>query len=175
MEELKNFKQFLREKLREKGLNAQKLAELLDISPKHLSQILEDSNDDLPAMPYVRGYLREIADVLDIDADELWAMYKKEYDLKSSGASDVLPKNRFASRPINKKLIIIVVAVLALLVYLIPAVSDFIGRPSLEIYSPLSDKVRTDQQIFYLKGWKTTTLGEVVEITSSKRNAFMAK
>jgi|GEM_PF-257364 len=31
------------------------------------------------------------------------------------------------------------------------------------------DEYERTKQIFYLKGWKTTTLGEVVEITSSKR------
>lgn len=152
MEELKNFRQFLKDKLREKGLNIQKLSELVGISQKHLSLLLEDGNEKLPSLPYVRGYIKDIADVLEIDPEEFWQMYKKEYDLKSSGEKDTLPLNRFASKPINKKIVFGIVVGIALLAYVVPTLADFLGKPSIEIISPQADKIKSENQIFYLKG-----------------------
>src|SRR3989344_6846190 len=102
--ELNGFKDILKNEMKAKGLNAQKLSELSDISPNFIKSLLEGSFENLPATPYVHGYIEKISAILEINSDELWGQYKKESELKKSGAKDQLPLNRFASQPINKKL-----------------------------------------------------------------------
>ena len=150
--EFKPLKDILKEEMRSKGLNAQKLSELTDIAPHYIKALLENDFSNLPAAPYVRGYLDTITKILEIDSESLWHEYQKESGIKRSGESDKLPSNRYAQKPFNKMALIATLAVLIVVAFLIPKVADFLGRPSIEITSPPSDMYQTQQDTFTLAG-----------------------
>lgn len=152
MTEFKPLKEIIKEEMRSKGLNTQKLSELTGITPKYLKALLENDFSQMPPAPYVRGYLDNIAKVLEIDSEPLWQEYKKESEIKRSGAKDTLPINRFAPKSFNKTALIITIVILIILAFLLPKISSFLGRPSIEITSPLSDQFQTAQDIFTLSG-----------------------
>ena len=80
--------------------------------------LAEDNLEDLPAAPYVHGYLIRIAEALGLNGEKMWIEYQKSNEtLKRSGKNDELPKNRFESTKINTKIILILVFVMALVVY----------------------------------------------------------
>jgi cytoskeletal protein RodZ len=152
MTEFKPLKEIIRDEMRTQGINVQKLAEITGIAPRYIKALLDNDLTQLPAAPYVRGYLENIAKVLEIDAEPLWQEYQKESDIKRSGEKDRLPVNRYAQRPFNKTAIVITIVILITLAFLVPKISDFLGQPSLEITSPSVDGLKTSNENFILSG-----------------------
>jgi cytoskeletal protein RodZ len=152
MTEFKPLKEIIREEMHSKGLNAQKLSELTGISPRYLKALLDNDFSQMPSAPYAKGYLDDIAKVLEIDPEPLWQEYRKESEIKSSGATDRLPINRYAPKSFNKTALVITIVVLIALAFLLPKISDFLGSPSIEITSPASDQLHTTHDTFTLIG-----------------------
>jgi hypothetical protein len=135
----KTLKEILTEAMQLRSFNIEKLSALTNISERHLIALYNGDFKKLPAAPYTRGYLTKIAEVLNLDAELLWQVYKNEYPIKTSGLYDKLPSNRFALRPFNKKFVIIAVILILGIIYLIWQAKDFFGTPTLEISSPIVD------------------------------------
>lgn len=152
MTELKPIKVILIEEMGSRGLTPEKLSEITGVPAYYIRAILDSDFSTLPAAPYVRGYLREIATALRIDPEMLWEEYCKENELKQSGEKDQLPKNRFAQKPMDKKGFFIILLALIVLALLLPHIADFFGRPTLEITSPREDFTVTSQNIIRLEG-----------------------
>jgi cytoskeletal protein RodZ len=152
MDEIKTLKEILKEEMRAKGLTAEKLAEIAEIAPKYINALIDSDFGNLPPAPYVRGYLKKIADALEIDFDMLWHYYDREARIARSGRNDMLPTNRYAIKPVNKaRLAVGAVAVIAL-AYFFPILVDFFGRPSLEIVAPAQDQIVVSSQDYMLEG-----------------------
>jgi transcriptional regulator with XRE-family HTH domain len=79
----------------EHGISLDKLSELTNIPKRYLSAMLNNDLENMPAAPYVRGYIAKICEALDIDQELLLGAYKK-IGIKTSGKDDFLPRNRFA-------------------------------------------------------------------------------
>jgi cytoskeletal protein RodZ len=134
--ENKNLKDFLKEIIETKGLSLKKLHQVTDIPELYLENLLEGKFEKLPAKPYVRGYLLKLARVLELNSDDLWNRYQEENKINASGSADRLPENRFAIKPISKKLLIAGAIGLALILYLIFGVARLTGKPEIVIFSP---------------------------------------
>ena len=113
----KSLQDLLNEKLSEKGLNLEGLKSKVGISPRFLDAIFSGSYKNLPALPYVRGYISTLADFLGIEFEELWNSYKDTLGLSRSGILDELPSNRFAIKNINVKFLSIASLVLLIVLY----------------------------------------------------------
>lgn len=146
-----SFQDLLNEKLRERGFSIKRLSELTGIAVKHLENLSAGRFDDLPAIPYLRGYMIEIGEVLGFDGETWLDRFKKEGLLKGSGAHDELPKNRFAQKPINKTVIIGVV-VLIILLYLGIRSAQIFGTPILEVASPSQETTTVTEEQFLVQG-----------------------
>lgn len=117
-----NFSSLLISAIKAKGITVEKLAESTGVSERFIVFMLEDKFEELPALPYLHGYIMKIAEALDLDGEEIWDKYFKDNEfLKSSGEKDHLPPNRFAISGINKKMIAITVIILLVIGY-------FVGR-----------------------------------------------
>ncbi len=138
-EELISIKDILNEAFGRKNIGLEKLAELTDIPERYLAALYQGDYYNLPAQPYVHGYLMKIGEVLGIDADGLWQIYKKNLALKTSGGTDKLPYNRFAFKKISKKKIVTAVLILAILGFFAINIGRFLGIPSINITSPSLD------------------------------------
>lgn len=146
-----SFQAFLNEKLRERGLSIKKLSELTGIAVKHLENLSTGRLEDLPAIPYLRGYLIEIGEVLGFDGETWLDRFKKEGVLKGSGAHDELPRNRFAQKPINKTIFVGAI-VLIILLYIGIRSSQIFGKPIIEIISPAQETATVAEDQFLITG-----------------------
>jgi lambda repressor-like predicted transcriptional regulator len=148
----KSFNETLKEQFRNKGCSVEKLSGLTSIPDRYLTALLEGDFKKLPAVPYVRGYLIKIAAILDLNPQELWESYKNDQGIKSSGAEDKLPANRFAIKQVNKKMALGAIAGVLVGAYLIWNVGHLIGRPKLEIGYPLAQTVIVAEPFMKLTG-----------------------
>lgn len=154
--ESKNLKEILNEAMEFRDLDAKGLSELTDIPVHYLSALLNGELSKLPAGPYVRGYLKRIADALKIDDDSLMRAYKQEaliWPVKTSGGQDRLPPNRFAFKIFGRKLVIIAGIILFLIIiFLIWRFGNFFGTPKLEVFSPSKDNLVVNSSFIELSG-----------------------
>lgn len=144
---------FLKERMAEKRIGIHHLEKSTGISKHLLEALVEGDFEALPAAPYVRGYLRHIAPLIGVDADELWEQYRKEAGLNISGARDQLPQNRFAlSDRTPRRLIIVTAIIILLLVYAFINGRRLIGQPELTLFIPSSDTASTTEEVFVFRG-----------------------
>jgi len=146
-----DFQLFLAAKLKEKGLSLKKLSELTGIALKHLENINTGNWNDLPAAPYIRGYLVKISEVLDFDPDEWWKIMRGE-EISISGPSDSLPKNRFTQKARSKKLIIFGILFLIVFAYFGLRFSKIFGRPEVLVNYPPEDTATTSSEEIIISG-----------------------
>jgi len=128
------FTEFLKGRLADKRLAPPQLEKITGISSAHLEALVEGKFAALPAAPYVRGYLKQIALILELEADELWELYRAESDAQMSGAADRLPGNRFAfSGKKSKRVLGVIIALVLAGVYLVMNRGQLLGEPPLLI------------------------------------------
>ncbi|MBN2198149.1 helix-turn-helix domain-containing protein [Candidatus Wolfebacteria bacterium] len=155
-ENSKNLTEILNEAIKAKNLDVKKLSENTDIPVYYLSALFKGDFSNLPAMVYVRGYLIKIAEILEIEKEFLLKAYKKEISLgplKTSGAYDKLPLNRYAFKPFYKKTVFIVLIILILIAgFLFWRAGDFFGTPKVEIISPIVDNIIVNNSSIKLMG-----------------------
>ena len=71
-EEVKNIPTQIIEKMKAKSIDVGRLSQLSGVSERYINLFVEGKIDDLPAEPYVRGYIRKISEILELDKDALW-------------------------------------------------------------------------------------------------------
>jgi len=105
--------------------------------PEHyFDAILSQQHEKLPAFPYMRMHLIDLAKELDLDSQKILDLYKQEFSEKISGEYDKLPGNRFAITSGKKPLIgILALLGFGVIVYVF-LTSSFFGTPKLEIAFP---------------------------------------
>ena len=170
MEPHKDLKTLLNETLELRNINHEKLAELTGVTERYLWAIQNLEIDKLPSAPYVRGYLKKISEVLRLNHDEIWELYKKELDHKQSGAFDTLPSNRFAIKQLSRREIFFGALGIILALYLLLNARQLIGRPNLVIVNPETSVTATPDEKIILFGKleqrdKLTINGEEVFIS----------
>jgi cytoskeletal protein RodZ len=136
MEIEKNLQEIFDEAMKQKNISYEKLAILTNIPEKYIVALQNIDIKNLPAFPYVRGYLKKICGTLGLNFEEMWKRYKNELNHKTSGAFDKLPSNRFAIRKINRKNVAFAVTAAILLVFLTLNFNNFFGKPLLTITFP---------------------------------------
>jgi len=90
-----------------RGVSIEKLAQATGISERFLVNLINEEYAQLPAEPYVRGYVMRIAEVLQLDGDRLWSSFQTtSVGMRRSGKNDILPQNRFKLKGISKRSVI---------------------------------------------------------------------
>lgn len=150
--EKKTIKEVMANALESRGLSVEKVLEATEV-PKHYFQaILKGDQEKLPAAPYVRGYINKLETVLGVEANSLWNLYKEESDLKTSGAKDKLPENRFTIKSDKRKWLWIPPVVIIAGIYLILNSHRLLGLPKLDVLSPLAATVIVKNSNFLIEG-----------------------
>lgn len=148
----KQLKDVIGETLDREGIGLKKLGEATNVPEAYLKFLLEGQPQRLPPLPYVRGYLTKIAQFLGLDRDDLWRLYKNESAGQRSGSSDLLPGNRFAIKTKGKKIIVAVILGLAVLIYLVWNLSQYLGAPVLEISLPATATTVSSEETTVIEG-----------------------
>lgn len=129
--------------LEARGITLEKLALSTGVPKRFLTALSQGDLKNLPARPYVRGYLLRIASALDVTPEILLEAYKDSARIPSSDTGDLLPKNRFALKPVVWRNALIFVIVISVLGYLVFELNHVLGIPTLAITSPDTDVVKT--------------------------------
>ncbi|OGZ02453.1 MAG: hypothetical protein A2430_00730 [Candidatus Liptonbacteria bacterium RIFOXYC1_FULL_36_8] len=148
-----SFKEILINAIENKGVNLSKLSELSRVPERYLELLIRGEFNNLPSAPYIHGYLTHISHILDVEDELLWEAFKKENFIKTSGASDELPKNRFSIQTVSntKTFAIGGFAVLAL-VYFIFRFNSLFGKPELTVTTPKEEIITVSSSVFFIKG-----------------------
>lgn len=136
MESNKDLKIILSEALNSKNLNHESLARVTGIPENYICAIQNIEIDKLPPKPYIRGYLKKITRVLNLNYDEIWALYQKELTHKTSGEYDKLPENRFLIKNVSKEKQLGIIFCILIFFYIIFDFSRIIGVPEIAITNP---------------------------------------
>jgi len=148
----KNLKTILAGAMEVKNLSPAKVAQETNIPERYISALQNLEIDKLPAIPYVRAYLKKIAEVLNLNYEELWVLYEKELSHKTSGAFDTLPTNRFAIHSLDKKVVVIGIVFLLFVIYVLTNAGNFLGTPPLEVFNPKASTIAVFESSISLEG-----------------------
>jgi cytoskeletal protein RodZ len=145
-----NFKNFLEEKLKDRGWNLKRLSEVSGISLNHLENLINENFKALPAAPYIRGYLIRLSKILEFDYVIWWEYFQKQNSIKKSGEKDKLPRNRFEPKSIFKPILIALIS-LFIIFYIVLRFNFIFGKPIIEVNIG-ENILNTNEQNFVLQG-----------------------
>ncbi len=162
-EEKKTIVEALGELMEAKRIGIKGLAELTDVPERYVEALVVGKTEQLPARPYVRGYLFKIANALGADPNLLWQSYGRFVEAASPAHADRLPTNRFALKRISTRRMAILLILLAFLIFLGFRLDNILGRPTLNVSVPET----TESEVITISGdispGDTLTLnGEVI-------------
>src|SRR3989344_2546460 len=169
MEPHKDLKTLLDEALELKNVNHEKLAQVTGIPERYIWALHNMAFDKLPAAPYVRGYIQKISETLHLNHDELWELYKKELEHKTSGVYDTLPVNRFAIRHLSRKTLFFIALGMAIIIYTVFNLNRIIGQPNLFVTSPNESVTTASNETFLITG----TLNQRDKLSINGREVFI--
>ncbi len=165
-----NLKSLLGEALELRNVNHEKLAQITGISERYIWAIQNGEFDKLPSSPYVRGYIKKIAETLRLNHDEIWELYKKELARKTSGKYDTLPENRFAIRQLSRKQLFSLALGALFVLYLLFNISRLLGKPDLQVTQPQQAILTTLENHIVLAG----TLTQQDKLTINGEEVFVS-
>lgn len=140
MGEIKRYNEIIIDEMKTKGININDLIEKTNITSEYIKAIINRNLSILPSLPYVRGYFREISNVLGIDFDLLWNEFISEGEIKKSGRYDKLPLNRFEIKHSSKRTVVIAVLISAVLLSIIYYMVNFMENPKINVIDPANKK-----------------------------------
>ncbi|MDD5430692.1 MAG: helix-turn-helix domain-containing protein [Candidatus Pacebacteria bacterium] len=152
MGEHKNLKEFFEEMFENSGMNCEKLSQLSGVPPHYIHALRNMEPEKLPAAPYVKGYIKRIADVMSFDPEELWLLYKNDMLHKTSGGFDKLPANRFAIKKLNKTFLAVSIIIVIVAVYFVLNYKNLFGQARLDITSPAETMITIAEPKIELAG-----------------------
>jgi hypothetical protein len=161
-----NFKNFLEEKLKDRGWNLKRLSEVSGISLNHLENLVNENFKALPAAPYIRGYLIRLSKILEFDYLIWWEYFQKQNNIKKSGKEDELPRNRFEPQLIFKPVLISLI-ILLIVFYIVLRFNFILGKPVIGLNIG-ENILNTNESNFLLQGYVKNA--DKVFINSSEAN-----
>lgn len=163
------------EAMKRKGVTLERLEAVSGVSERHIMAIVEGSKKNLPAAPYLRGYLIKIGKIIDLDGEELWKGFAKEGEaIRQSGAHDKFPENTQPRKKGNMK--IAAIGAGAVFVAGLVALQLFrADNPKIRFGNLDEEVTQTKERIFIIRGNSNPgfklTLGEE-EIVVREGGAF---
>lgn len=167
----KDLKTLLNDALELKNVNHEKLAQMTGIAERYLWAIQNLDVEKLPAAPYVHGYLKKISDALNLNHDELWGLYKKELETKTSGQYDTLPQNRFAIRHFSRQELFFSAVAILLVLYVLFNIPRLTGKPVLIVTNPAAPIFAVFEDKIVLTGY----LNQRDKLTINNQEVFVSR
>jgi len=158
----------LKETRKEKEISLDHVAEETKIRKEYLLALEKDDYPRLPAITTVKGFLRNYAQYLNLDPEKIVAVFKRDCQ-RSQEQGPVFPSSKDLTKqlkwsPKRTLIAVTIIFILAFLAYFTYQYHGLLGRPNLEVYSPIDNQQLTEEQII-VKG-KTET-DSVVKVNGS--------
>lgn len=160
--ESRKISEILTEAMNERGVTSDAVSNATDIPKRFIDSLVEGDFENLPARPYVRGYLFKIAEALRIDQNLLWQSYKNSTELAVSGEKDRLPSNRFAFKKMRASRLVALISLIIVLAFVGFRLDDILGRPTIEVSVPELTSENTVTITGRVRPGDTLTLNEEV-------------
>jgi len=151
-EEVKNIPTQIIEKMRAKNVNVERLSQLSGVSERYISLLIEGKTDNLPPEPYVRGYIKKISEILELDEDDAWKEFlDRTGNIRKSGDADKLPSNRFEKKSYGGKILLLVFLLIPIAVFVL-ARSSYTRKPEIDLNNLKAEITTTNTRLFTIIG-----------------------
>lgn len=120
-----------------RNISLAKLSEMTKIKKRFLSAIEEGQWEKLPELPIVVGFVKSIANVLDVNSDALVSLLKRDYppkDIKVNPNPEVPKEFRIGPKHLFFSGVSLII--ISIVAYLIFQYSQFTRPPMLDVISP---------------------------------------
>lgn len=159
----KTLGQFLKEYLLKNNLDIQALHEKTKISKKYLNIIINDDYENYPAKVYLRGFLKEIAKVLNIDFSIIENNYLAKLNLDKD--PEITPKYESIFEIENRKNKFITPGIV-IVVFIIFILGYFFLKPSHKVVNNEIEK----QEVKNVVKFKDKEKKEIVKVQKETKN-----
>jgi len=139
---MKTVGELIKDARENKELSVQKLEEITKIKSAFIIAIEKEKWKDLPTLPIVLGFVKNLCHTLDINENLAVAVLKRDYSLKPL---NINPKpelsTKFSWDPKLTFIVGICIATIAIMSYLIFQYINFISPPKLRLESPKDNQI----------------------------------
>ncbi|MDP2855613.1 MAG: helix-turn-helix domain-containing protein [bacterium] len=146
--------EILKKEREAKRLAVEDVNQKTNVPLKYIVALEETDFSSLPAPVYIRGYLKKISQLLNLNDEELWKLFLKEQDESKTPAIDILPQNRF-EQPLKWRYIVlkilkslpVIIITITVAGFLFIQIKSFLGAPYLRLDNPAVDLITQDESI----------------------------
>lgn len=124
-----------------KRISLKKASLKLLIKQEHLAALEKEDWPNLPETTFVKGYIISYSKFLDLDADKMLALFRREFDEKKIPKAEDQknnPRNLLVT-PKRVRSAIFALAIFGFIVYITIQYSRILSAPDLEIFQPPDD------------------------------------
>ncbi|HUV42741.1 MAG TPA: helix-turn-helix domain-containing protein [Patescibacteria group bacterium] len=148
---MKTAGQILREKRKKKGLSLDEIAQEIKIRKQYLIALEKDRYQFFPSITTNRGFIRNYAQYLGLEPDRVLAVFRRDYQ-RTQEQKLVLPSGESLNKQFRwspRKTLISLVAlfIIIFLTYLGYQYHSLLGKPRLEVYSPIDNEKIVNEEV----------------------------
>ncbi|MBU1071355.1 helix-turn-helix domain-containing protein [Patescibacteria group bacterium] len=146
------------------NITINQLSRVTKIDPEHIKNLENNRYDKLPPPTFIKGFIRNIATVLNQNPDDLVAVFRRDYLSPKPTLTTIPVKNKSKKKlQINSQLSLIVLGCLVFTIYLGFQLRAYLVPPKLEISQPLPKAVVVSPLV--VEG--ITSSGSVIQINKN--------
>lgn len=152
---MKTVGQILKESREKRHIEIDQVAQETKIRSQYLKALEEDNYQFFPSETTTKGFLRNYAQFLGINPEEILSVFKRDYhgtkEQKVIVQSETGLDNKFQWDPRKTLILVVILFTFSLLTYLGYQYHSLFGKPGLDIYTPSDSQETTEEQLI-LKG-----------------------
>jgi len=147
----KTLGEILREARKKKKLTLDQAEEETKVRSKYLKALEDDKFEILPGNAYALGFLGKYLDFLELNKDELLLRFKSERGESHQAGKFMVARSlsepKLSITPKILTFLAVALAIIAIVGYILYSVRVFMLPPNLEISSPSSEQIITENQV----------------------------
>lgn len=148
---MKTAGKILKESRVEKQIRLDQVAKETKIRKKYLIALEKDDYQSLPSVTTTKGFIRNYAQYLGLNSEKMVAVFKRDCQ-RIQEQKQVFPfredlNKQFKWSPRKSLFLIIILFVFSLLTYFGYQYHGLLGKPNLEVYSPIDNQQFSENQI----------------------------
>jgi len=141
---MKTVGQIISQTRKQQNISLERLSQITKIDLHYLKALEKDQYHLLPSDTFVKGFIRNVAQSLNKNPDELIAIFRRDSSQPSSiklSPEPLKPKGDIVNRKIKRTHIIVLFTVFIFFTYFLFQLRVFLIPPNLEIYQPRDNNI----------------------------------